>query len=84
MVRGHVLTIMEVDKLWACWQGRSTSYLQLWGQSLLTEWLSCQKTLGWFEVPEDTASQWTEDTQFTDREHSCGATSVCTLAHDSL
>jgi len=78
MVRGHVLTIMEVDKLWACWQGRSTSYLQLWGRSFLTEWLS---SLGWFE---DTASQWTEDTQFTDREHSCGATSVCTLAHDSL
>ena len=55
---------MEVDEHVdeAVEEASPATTLQLWGRSLITERVSCQKTLGWVETLEGTGSEWAADT----------------------
>ena len=48
---------------------------QLWGRSLITERISCQKTLGWVESLEGTGSEWAAGIHIH-QEDACGAAPV--------
>ena len=59
-------------------RGRSTSSyqeaLQLWGRPLITECISCQKTL---ESLEGTGSEWAAGAHVHQEDTRCGAAPVC-------
>ena len=61
-------------------RGRSASSyqeaLQLWGRSLITKRISCQKTLGWVGSLEGTGSEWAAGGH-VHQEDACGAAPLC-------